>query len=217
MGLVGMKRCLIVGAGGFGREALSWALAVKQDEWRIGGFLDSNTEALAGKNMPCDVVGDPAEWQPQPDEVFIAGIGDSETRLLVCGGLIIRGAQFVTVIHPSVTLGLSARIGTGCVLAPNAVLSANATIEALVLLNVGATLGHDCIAGEGTTVSSHCDVMGYARLGRGVFMGSHSCVLPGLSVGDFAVVGAGSAVVRNVAPRTTVLGVPAQLLFTHRD
>lgn len=212
-----MKRCLIVGAGGFGREVLSWVLAMANPEWNIVGFLDSNTSALDGKNMPLGVVGDPATWEPQSDEVFLCGIGDSGTRLRVCGELRERGARFVSVVHPTVTLGLNASIGDGCVVAPHAVISVNATLDDFVLVNIAASVGHDTVVGAGATISSHCDLMGYARLGRGAFMGSHSCVLPSIIVGEFATVGAGSAVVRKVAARTTVMGVPAQLLFKHEE
>lgn len=208
-----MKRCLIVGAGGFGREVLSWALAVSNPEWNIAGFLDLNTSALHGKNMPLGVIGDPSNWEPQADDIFLCGIGDSATRLRVCGELRERGARFVSVVHPTVTLGLNSSIGDGCVVAPHAVISVNATLASFVLVNIAASVGHDTVVEEGATISSHCDLMGHARLGRGAFMGSHSCVLPSISVGEFAIVGAGSAVVRKVASRTTVMGVPAQLLF----
>ena len=41
-------RLLIIGAGGFGRELLGWALGVPPGarDWAIGGFLDANPAAL---------------------------------------------------------------------------------------------------------------------------------------------------------------------------
>ena len=47
-------------------------------------------------------------------------------------------------------------------------------------------------------------------LRRGARIGSGSQVLPGTEIGEEAVVGAGSVVVHDVAPRTTVRGVPAR-------
>ena len=43
-------------------------------------------------------------------------------------------------------------------------------------------------------------------------MGSHASILPGGRVGDEAVVGAGSVVLKNVEPGSTVIGVPAKVL-----
>lgn len=207
-----MKRCLVVGAGGCGREVLSWALHVNQFEWKIAGFLDSNPLALSGKVFPYPILGDPGSWVPAEDEVFIVGLGDPDIRLRVCGELTFRGARFVTLIHPSVITALNVEIGEGSILAPNVVVGANAVLERLMFVNVAASIGHDSHTGESTTISSHCDVMGHVSIGRCCFLGSHCCILPGKKVGDHAIVGAGSTVVRNVPPRTTVMGVPAQLL-----
>jgi acetyltransferase-like isoleucine patch superfamily enzyme len=52
-------------------------------------------------------------------------------------------------------------------------------------------------------------VSGFVRLEEGAFLGSNAGVAPGFRVGAHAVVGGGSFVVGNVAPRVTMLGVPA--------
>lgn len=207
-----MKRCLVVGAGGFGREMLSWALQVVQGEWSIAGFLDRNPAALAARNFPFGIVGDPDTWQPSEDDVFVAAIGDPETRLRVCTGLQSRGARFVTIVHPTVQLGLNARIGEGCVLAPFALVSVDAVVERFVAINHAGGVGHDVRVGEGSTISSYCDLMAGVEIGRCCYIGSHACILPGKKIGDYAKVGAGSSVVRNVKARVTVMGVPAQVL-----
>lgn len=48
------------------------------------------------------------------------------------------------------------------------------------------------------------------RIGRNVWIGGGAILLPGIVVGDDAVIGAGSVVTKNVAPRTTVRGNPAR-------
>ena len=161
---IGMKRCLIVGAGGFGREVLSWASHVKQEQWKIAGFLDSNPLALCGKDIRHPILGDPDTWVAKEDEVFISGLGDPNVRLRVCGSLKSRGAEFVTLIHPSVITGLNIEIGEGCVIAPNVVITVNAMLERFVLVNIAASIGHDSRIGEGTTISCHCDVTGYVSI-----------------------------------------------------
>jgi acetyltransferase-like isoleucine patch superfamily enzyme len=50
------------------------------------------------------------------------------------------------------------------------------------------------------------------RIGRGVWIGAGATVLPGVTVGDDAVVAAGAVVTRDVAPRTLVGGVPATVM-----
>ena len=49
-------------------------------------------------------------------------------------------------------------------------------------------------------------------IGNVVWIGGHSTILPGISIGDGAVVAAGSVVTKDVAPRTLVGGNPAKLI-----
>jgi acetyltransferase-like isoleucine patch superfamily enzyme len=57
-------------------------------------------------------------------------------------------------------------------------------------------------AGEGRPV----------RIGRNVWIGFDACVLPGVSIGEGAVVGARSVVVEDVPPFTVVAGNPARVV-----
>jgi maltose O-acetyltransferase len=50
------------------------------------------------------------------------------------------------------------------------------------------------------------------RVGRNVWIGAGALVLPGVSIGDDAVVGAGSVVTRDVPAGCTVVGNPARLV-----
>ena len=211
-----MKRLLIVGAGGFGREVLCWARDVEptQREWQIGGFLDSNAAALDGFDVPLEILGDPAEFAPAETDLCICAIGDPATKQRVVTGLAARGAKFATLIHPSVIMGGDCRIGDGCILCPRAVLTTHVTLGRFVTLNISATVGHDVGVGDWCTLSDHADITGKVTLGEAVFAGSHACVLPGLRVGDLAVVGAGTVVTQNVPAGSTMFGVPAKLIFT---
>lgn len=49
------------------------------------------------------------------------------------------------------------------------------------------------------------------RIGRNVWIGGGAILLPGVTVGDDAVIGAGSVVTRDVPPGATVAGNPARL------
>lgn len=85
------------------------------------------------------------------------------------------------------------RIGNNCLIGPN----------------VGIyTTGHDIQAKDRYK-------SGYARpitIGDDVWIGGHSCILPGVSIGDGAVIAAGSVVTKDVRPYTVVGGNPAKLL-----
>jgi acetyltransferase-like isoleucine patch superfamily enzyme len=46
-------------------------------------------------------------------------------------------------------------------------------------------------------------------IGRNVWIGTHAVILPGVTIGDGAIIGAGAVVTKDVAPRAVVVGVPA--------
>jgi maltose O-acetyltransferase len=49
------------------------------------------------------------------------------------------------------------------------------------------------------------------RIGHNVWIGGGAIVLPGVTVGDDAVIGAGSVVTRDVPPGAVVVGNPAKV------
>lgn len=55
---------------------------------------------------------------------------------------------------------------------------------------------------------------GRIRVGRGCFVGARSILLPGVTVGDGAVVGTGSVVTRDVPPGEVWAGNPAHFIKT---
>lgn len=51
-------------------------------------------------------------------------------------------------------------------------------------------------------------------IGKNVWIGMGAVILPGVSIGDHAIVGAGAVVTKNVPPQTVVVGNPAKFLKT---
>ena len=50
------------------------------------------------------------------------------------------------------------------------------------------------------------------RIGHDVWVGGGEIILPGVTIGDRSVVGAGSVVVHDVPPATVVVGSPARIV-----
>ena len=52
------------------------------------------------------------------------------------------------------------------------------------------------------------------HIGKNVWIGSNATVLPGVSIGDGAIVAAGAVVTKDVPENTIVGGVPAKVIRT---
>jgi sugar O-acyltransferase (sialic acid O-acetyltransferase NeuD family) len=207
-----VKRALIVGGGGFGREVLAWLDDARRATggFEISGFLDSkNVPSIEG--LP--IIADPADFEPGPDDLLVCAIGDPRGKLSVVERLSARGGRWLTLVHPTARVGPGCEIGEGSVLCPGVVLTTRVILGSVVVINVYSTVGHDASLGDGCTLSAHCDVTGKATLGRGVFMGSHAVVIPGVYVEEFATIGAGSVATKRVPRGCTVLGVPARRIW----
>lgn len=80
-------------------------------------------------------------------------------------------------------------------------------------IHVGA---HSYVAFD-TRILSHDmprNLRAHTRIGRNCFIGGRSLILPGVTIGDSCIVGAGSVVTRSVPPNCIVAGNPAQILYT---
>lgn len=213
------KQLIIVGAGGFGREVLQWAEDIMKcrSDWTIQGFLDANPAALEGFACKYSILDSPDGFRPGPADLLVCAIGDPLTRMTVAASLTSRGARFATLVHPTAIVGARSVLGEGCILCPNVTVTTDVQLGRHVIVNNHATVGHDAVVGDCCSLFCHSDVTGAARLEAGVTLGSHSSILPGVKVGEFAKVGAGSIVARRVKPYTTVFGVPAKRLLTDKS
>lgn len=211
-----MSRLVIVGAGPFARELYSWIRRTPSFllERESIGFIDDNERALTRfTSLAKSYLGSIVGYQPRVDDRCLLSVVSPKTKPRIIEMLDGRGAQFVSFIDSSVIVSDDVTIGRGSIVCPNAVLSCNSRLGDFVSVNLGTTVGHDAVVGDYTSLMSHVDITGGVHLGRSVFVGSHATILPGVSVGDEAIVGAGSAVIRRVAASVTVTGVPAQRIF----
>lgn len=207
-----MRRLYILGAGGFGREVYSWLQALPENgsEWEIAGFLDDNLSALDGFEYRCQVVARISNFQPEPGDLFVCGIGVVAAKRAVCEQLLSRGAEFLSLVHPSAVVGANVSLGRGVVICPQVVLTCDIEIGEFAMINCLSSVGHDAKVGAWATISAHCDLTGFTIVGEGAFLGSGARVIPNKRVGAGVVVGAGSVVIRSVSDNAKVFGVPAR-------
>ena len=208
---VGVARVVIMGTGGMGREAAAWLLETPRAD-ELAGFLDDDTDRHGTKVADLPVLGG-LEWAERRDGVeVVVALGSPTARLEVVGRLDAVGVPLAGVVHPSVRIGPRAMVGEGAILCPDALLSCDVVVGRAAIINWGARIGHDGHIGEAAFVAPGVHLAGNVTVGDRAEIGIGAVARPGVTIGDDAVVGAGAAVVADVEPGTTVVGVPARPL-----
>lgn len=112
---------------------------------------------------------------------------------------------FYTDFGKNITIGKNVFINSGC----------HFQDQGGITIGDGTLIGHNVVL---ATINHDLDPANgrknhYApiRIGTHVWIGSNATVLPGVSIGDWAVVAAGAVVTRDVPPYTVVTGVPARI------
>lgn len=85
-----------------------------------------------------------------------------------------------------------------------------------IYIGDGALIGHNAVL---ATLNHNPDpekrqnlLPAPIHIGKNVWIGANVTVLPGVTIGDDAIVAAGAVVTRNVEAKTVVAGVPAKLI-----
>lgn len=204
-----MKKLIIIGAGGRGREYLECIKEVNRirPTYKVLGFLSDYDDVLDTFECDAAIIGKIKNWVPQADEKYLLAIDNPKSREKLAEEFINKGADFITLISPRATIQSHVHIGYGSVILGNSIILNNTNIGKFCII-AGSTVG------DSATLGDYCNTSGFTNvtnvtLGNRVYVGSHAVILNKRKIGDDALIYAGSIVFTNVKPGTKVMGNPA--------
>lgn len=145
-------------------------------------------------------------------EAAVVALGNNRLRQAIANRLLAQAFILPPVLHPAAFISPTASIEPGAVVMARAVAGTCARIGPFAIINTGAIVEHDNDIGAAAHVAPGVSLAGTVRVGERVLIGVGSAVRPGISIGADAVIGAGSAVVCDIAERTVAAGCPARPL-----
>ena len=209
-----MKDLIIIGVGGVGREAALIAEEINEQsqEWNILGFVDDNESVQNTYINGYPVLGKSQYLQNYKEEVYVfCGISNYKVKNKIISKLKEnKNIKFATLIHPSVKLNKHIKIGEGCIIYQNVIMTVNIEIGDHVIISPKCGIGHDSKIHDYVTLLWNVNVSGNVDIKEGATMGSGSTVIQGLTIGKGSFVGAGACVIRDVEDNKTAVGVPTR-------
>jgi len=126
------------------------------------------------------------------------------------------------------SIGDNSRIGTFVEIQKNAVIGRNVKVSSHTFICEGVTIEDDCFVGHNVSfindkypraTAGHGQLQTEAdwevvptRVKRGASIGTSATILCGVTIGENAIVGAGSVVTKDVPDNAIVVGVPARIV-----
>ena len=204
-----MSKIIIVGASGLGREVYQW-LSDLGEKKNIKGFLDINKSALHDSKIDLPVLGTEYTYNPEPNDVFVVAITDSNIKQKAINVLKTKNASFRSVIHPTALISEHSNVGVGVIIFPHASISTDANVGSYTIINLGAVIGHDATVGDYSFIGTYVNLSGWSKVGIGCYMGSGSFIAQRSIVEDGAKVSSNVSVFGKIKRGEIVLPTRVQ-------
>jgi sugar O-acyltransferase (sialic acid O-acetyltransferase NeuD family) len=211
----GVHELLLVGAGGFAREAAEAVRAVNavRPTWDLLGFVDDDPAKQGAMIDGLPVVGaiDAIHRYGNAKLVLCPGRPDNYVvRRVLAERLGLPDERYATVVHPSAEVGASCVIGAGSVLLGHVDATAAVTVGRHVLVMPQVVLTHDVRVDDFATVAAGVRMGGGCHVHEGAYIGSGACLREGIAVGEWSMIGMAAVVTRDVPPERLWFGAPAR-------
>ena len=206
-----MKKLVIIGAGDTGREVVDLAERINsaKTEWELLGFVDDYCDQLIVEGYP--VLGG-IEWLNEMEEEIhaVCSIGNGVIKKQIIRKIINNNVKYATLIDPKALFLKHSSCGQGCIIYAGAICALNSTIGNHVYVGFNATVGHDTIIGDYSSIYPGSNISGKVVCGECCEFGTGSKVIQGINISESVNVGAGAVIVRNILTSCTVVGCPAR-------
>jgi len=175
----------LYGAGGHARVIID--IILSSTNYTIEGIYDDFTsEKLIHGITLLDTL-------PKHKNNLIISVGNNRTRKKISQSLT---ANYLTAIHHKAVISkLDVIIGEGTVVMSNAVINPNSKIGKHCIINTAAIVEHDCTIEDYAHISPNATLAGNVIVGEGTQVGLGANVIPGIKIGKWCIIGAGSTVI----------------------
>ena len=206
-----MKKLIVYGAGEFG--SLIANVLSYHDDLQIVAYGDDDPQKTADHIDGTPVFGqkDLLNFAEQNSiKLAITAIGNNTVRAEKFNLLKNTGFQMISIVHPQALIDTKVSYGDNVIIEMGTAIHTHSKIGNNVFLGGEALIGHHNIIGDHVLVGGNVSFGGSVVVEDYVSLGVGASIKPGIRLGKGSVIGVGAAVIKDVEPGTTVVGVPAK-------
>lgn len=124
------------------------------------------------------------------------------------------------VIFEQAIIGENCNLCAHILIENDVILGNNVTVKSGVFIWDGSRIEDDVFIGPNATFTNdpmprskvYPDIFKGITVKKGASIGANATILPGIEIGEYAMVGAGAVVTKNVPNRAVVVGNPAKII-----
>lgn len=153
------------------------------------------------------------------EEVFVHKTAEVDPRSSIGAG---------TRVWNNAQVREDAMIGRDCVISKDVYIDRNVVLGDYCKVQNGASIYHGCTLEDSVFIGPHVAFTNdrvprvhhrrkwavvKTHIGKGASIGANSTIVCGITIGEYAMIAAGSVVTKNVAPYSMVMGNPARHIY----
>lgn len=206
-----LRRVVVLGAGGTGIQI---AETVTRTGLEFLGFLDDDSSKRQEGYCCYPVLGSLCEWKRLPSDIcFVSSLYGPKSQGRYCSlveSLQIPAQRWISLIDPFAAVSDRATIGVGAYVGPGSVVDPLVVVGTRCALLANVYIGHHSVLLDYVTCANSVSVAGGVIVGTATYVGANATVREYTTIGDNAVIGMGSVVLKDVPSGQTVVGNPAR-------
>jgi len=144
-----------------------------------------------------------------------------ETAIIDAGTSVAEGTKIWHFCHvlPDTTIGFDCSFGQNCVIGPNVEIGSGVKVQNNVSIYEGVEVEDDVFLGPSMVFTNVINPRAFIQrkdefkktlLKKGCSIGANATIVCGVTIGEYALIGSGAVINKDVKPYALMVGVPAK-------
>lgn len=203
-----MKVYGIIGAGGFGREAMHTFVSSKKNNTDTVFYIDDNIKTSEIDGIKVLKYEDFLKLKNE--KLINIAISDYKIREKLYRISIKSGVSFFSIVANNVVIMNNSNIGVCSILQPFVTITNNVKIGKCFQANLYSYVGHDCVIGDFVTFAPSVRCNGNIIVENNVYLGTGVTIKQGtaskpLIIGQGSIIGMNSIISKSVPKNSIVI------------